>query len=42
MYNRRQSKKILVSNDTLPRLVDDILILPWQAFLERLWNDEII
>jgi len=35
-------KLILVSNDPLPRLVDKILILPWQVFLERLWNDEII
>ena len=34
--------KIVVSNDPLPRLVDDILILPWQVFLERLWADEII
>ena len=35
-------KQILVSNDTLPRLVDNIEILPWKVFLERLWNDEII
>jgi len=35
-------KKIVVSNDPLPRLMDDILILPWQVFLERLWADEII
>lgn len=35
-------KLILVSNDSLPRLVDDIEILPWKVFLERLWNDEII
>jgi predicted AAA+ superfamily ATPase len=35
-------KKIVVSNDTLPRLMGNILILPWQVFLERLWNDEII
>ena len=35
-------KLILVSNDPLPRLVDDIEILPWKVFLERLWNDEII
>ena len=35
-------KLILVSNDPLPRLVDDIEILPWKIFLERLWKDEII
>ena len=34
--------KILVSNDPLPRLIDDILILPWQVFLEKLWANEII
>jgi predicted AAA+ superfamily ATPase len=35
-------KKIIVSNDPLPRLMGDILILPWQVFLERLWANEII
>jgi predicted AAA+ superfamily ATPase len=35
-------KKIVVSNDPLPRLVGDILILPWKIFLERLWANEII
>jgi len=35
-------KLILVSNDPLPRLVGNILILPWKVFLERLWNGEII
>ena len=35
-------KLILISNDPLPRLVDNILILPWKVFLERLWNGEII
>ena len=35
-------KLILVSNDPLPRLVDDIEILPWKVFLVRLWKDEII
>ena len=35
-------KLILVSNDPLPRLVDDIEISPWKVFLERLWKDEII
>ena len=35
-------KLILISNDPLPRLVDNILILPWKIFLDRLWNAEII
>jgi len=35
-------KLILISNDPMPRLVDNILILPWKVFLERLWNEEII
>jgi predicted AAA+ superfamily ATPase len=37
------SKGILVSRDPRPRKTpDDILILPWQDFLERLWSGEII
>jgi predicted AAA+ superfamily ATPase len=35
-------KAILISNDPLPRLVDNILILPWKVFLDRLWASEII
>ncbi|MDL2228082.1 AAA family ATPase [Bacteroidales bacterium OttesenSCG-928-K03] len=35
-------KKIVITTDPLSRLVDDILILPWQVFLEKLWADEII
>jgi len=35
-------KVILISNDPLPRLVGNILILPWKIFLERLWAGEII
>jgi hypothetical protein len=35
-------KLILISNDPLPRLVENILILPWKVFLERLWSEEII
>ena len=35
-------KLILISNDPLPRLVDNIMILPWRIFLERLWAGEII
>ena len=35
-------KKILISNDPLPRLMGDVLVLPWQTFLDRLWANEII
>jgi predicted AAA+ superfamily ATPase len=35
-------KQMVVSNDPYPRLVDNILILPWKVFLQRLWNGEII
>jgi len=35
-------KLILISNDPLPRLVNNILILPWKVFLEHLWAGEII
>jgi len=35
-------KLILVSNDPLPRLVDNIEILPWKEFLDRLWSGQII
>lgn len=35
-------KLILISNDSFPRLVDNIMILPWKIFLERLWAGEII
>ena len=35
-------RKILVSLDPEPRKSGDILILPWNRFLELLWNGEII
>jgi predicted AAA+ superfamily ATPase len=35
-------KLILITNDPLPRLIDNILILPWKIFLERLWTGEIV
>ena len=34
-------KKIVVSNDPLPRLMGNILVLPWQVFLEKLWANEL-
>jgi len=35
-------KLIVVSNDPLERLSENILILPWKRFLEKLWAGEII
>jgi predicted AAA+ superfamily ATPase len=37
------AQTILVSRDPAPRKTgDDILILPWQEFLDRLWSNEIL
>ena len=34
---------IVVSNQSLPRQTDDgILILPWEEFLERLWDGDFV
>ena len=30
--------KIVVSLDQNPRVIEDILVLPYQEFLSRLWN----
>ena len=38
----RVKKLIVVSNDKYPRRVENITILPWRDFLERLWAGEII
>ena len=35
-------KAILISNDPEPRLIGNILILPWKVFLDKLWAGEII
>jgi predicted AAA+ superfamily ATPase len=35
-------KLILVSNDLHPRMLDNILVLPWQMFLQQLWGGEIL
>lgn len=35
-------KLILVSNDPYPRLVDNVSIMPWREFLEKLWAGYII
>ena len=36
------SKSILISNDPYPRQINDILVLPWKIFLQKLWDGEII
>jgi uncharacterized protein len=37
------AKKIIVSTDTLPRLINgDIQALPWKVFLDKLWQGKII
>jgi len=35
-------KLILVSNDTFPRKIDQVYIMSWKTFLEKLWAGEII
>ncbi len=35
-------KLILVSNDLYPRKIGTIWILPWQVFLQKLWDGDII
>jgi len=38
-----KAKYLLVSNDPKKRLTDDgITIIPWQDFLDELWNNEIL
>ena len=35
------SRHILVSMDPYPRVVDGILLLPWEEFLDRLWDGKL-
>lgn len=35
-------KKIVVSNDPMPRRINDVHVLPWKIFLEQLWAGNII
>lgn len=35
-------KLIIVSNDPYPRQINNILVLPWSIFIEKLWAGEII
>jgi hypothetical protein len=36
------NKLIMVSTDPYPRKIDNIIILPWQVFLQQLWAGDII
>ncbi len=36
------NKLIVISRDSQPRLINNILILPWKEFLKQLWAGEII
>jgi predicted AAA+ superfamily ATPase len=33
---------ILISNDPFPRLIDNVQIMPWKIFIQKLWAGEII
>jgi len=35
-------KLIVVSNDPYPRQIENVMILPWNLFLDKLWAGEII
>jgi uncharacterized protein len=35
-------KLILVTNDLFPRQMGEVLVLPWQIFIQKLWAGEII
>lgn len=34
--------KILVTNDAYPRKLEDVWVLPWNIFFEKLWSGELI
>lgn len=36
------SKLIMVSNDPYPRQINNITVLPWNIFIEKLWAGELI
>jgi len=35
-------KMILITNDTYPRQLGEVMVLPWQVFLEKLWAGDVI
>lgn len=40
--NQKVKRKILVCREENPRKINDVEILPWESFLEQLWNGQII
>jgi predicted AAA+ superfamily ATPase len=38
----RPVRAFVVCNERVPRVHEDIHILPWRNFLNRLWNGEVI
>ena len=42
MQEYRPARAFVVCNERVPRVHEDIHILPWRNFLKRLWNGEVI
>jgi predicted AAA+ superfamily ATPase len=42
MEEYKVKKAIIVCTEPLPRVIDNIEIVPWKIFLERLWNNELL
>lgn len=40
--DNRPRRAVVVCNETAPRRIDGIEILPWRVFLERLWDGRVI
>jgi hypothetical protein len=38
----RPARAFVVCNERVPRVHEDIRILPWRDFLKKLWNGEVI
>jgi hypothetical protein len=48
MFIRKQilegsiNASLLITNDPFPRQMEEVLVLPWQVFLNNLWAGEIM
>jgi predicted AAA+ superfamily ATPase len=42
MQEYRPARAFVVCNERVPRVHEDIRILPWRNFLKMLWNGEVI
>jgi len=40
--DHRPRHAVLVCNERAPRLVEDIEVLPWREFLDRLWGGRVV